>query len=85
VIITELLTVLVLLNSKDKSKDINCKITDVATCKAIKKVFLHINCAILPKYNYETAKARALCEISDERAGQHGGNPADSDRLGDVY
>ena len=41
-IITELLTALVLLNTKGKRTNIDSKITDVATCKVIKQAFLDV-------------------------------------------
>jgi len=41
-IITELLNAIVLPNTKPKWKNIDSKITDVATCKVIKKVFLDV-------------------------------------------
>ena len=41
--ITDLLTTLVLLNTKPQMKNIDSKITDVATCKVIKKVLLDVN------------------------------------------
>jgi len=42
-IITDLLTALVLLNTNSETQYIDSKITDVATCKVIKKVFLDVN------------------------------------------
>jgi len=64
-IITALLTTLGLLNTKLRRKNIDSKITDVATCKVIKKVILDVNYAILIEYNSQTAKPRPLYESSN--------------------
>jgi len=79
-IITEQWTALVLLNTQHKRKNIDSKITNVATCKVIKKVFLHVHYVILIKYNYQMAKARALYESPDGPTGQPADNPPNSDR-----
>jgi hypothetical protein len=83
--VTELFTALVLLNTQYKLKYIESKITDVATCKVIEKVFLDVNKVILIKYNYQTASPRALCESTDVPAGQPVDNLPNSDGLGDVH
>jgi len=84
-IITELLTTLVLLNSKHKRKNIDSKISNVATCKVINKVFLDVNEVILIKYKYRTAKPRALYESTGGPAGQPADNLPNSDGLGDIH
>ena len=82
---TVLLTALVLLNITHKKKNIDSKLTDVAPCKVLKNVLLDVSWAILIKYSYGTAKARALYEYTDERSGQHGDNLPNSDGLGTVH
>ena len=83
-IITALLTTLGLLNTKLRRKNIDSKITDVATCKVIKKVILDVNYAILIEYNSQTAKPRPLYESSNWPALQPADNLPNSDGLGDV-
>ena len=41
-IITDLMTAIVLLNTKHNKKNIGSKITDVSTCKVIKMEFLDV-------------------------------------------
>jgi len=84
-IITELLTAIVLLNTNHEWQNIDVKITDVTTCKVIKKVFLDGNKPILIKYNYHSAKAKALYKSTDGPAGQHADYPPKLDRLGHVH
>jgi len=84
-IITELLTALVLLSTNLKRQNIDSKIAKGATCKVIKMVFLDVNYLILIKYNYQTAKARALYESTDGPAGQPADYSPNSDRLGDFH
>jgi len=55
-IMTELLTTLELLNTKQRRKVIDSKITNFTTCKAIEMVFLDVIEVILIKYYYQTAK-----------------------------
>jgi len=84
-IITVLLTALVLLTKNHRKKNIDSKMTNVATCKVNKKIFLDVNYVILIEYNYQTAKARALYESTDGRAGQPADNPPNPDSMGDVH
>jgi len=83
--LTEVLTAVVLLNTRHKRQSIDSKITEVVICKVIKKEFLDVNYLILIKYNYQSAKARALYKSTDGPAGQPADNPANSDGLADVH
>jgi len=84
-IITDLMTAIVLLNTKHNKKNIGSKITDVSTCKVIKMEFLDVIWVILIKYNYQTAKARTLYASTDGPTAQPADNPPNSDKLGDVH
>jgi hypothetical protein len=77
-VITELLTALVLINTNHKSKNINSKITHVATSNVIKTVFLDVNWVILIHYSSQTATPSALFESTDGPAEQPTDNPPNS-------
>lgn len=62
-ILTELLTISVLLNANHKRKNINCRITNVATWKVTKKVSLDVNCVILSQYNCQIAKQKRYMNL----------------------
>jgi len=84
-IITELLTALEVQNTKLKRKNIHSKIIDIVTCKAFKKRLLDVEQAIVIRYYYQRAKARALYESTDGPAGQSADNRPSSDWLGDIH
>jgi hypothetical protein len=84
-IITEQLTALVHCNTNQKSQNIDSKMTDVAICTVIKKVFLEVNWLILIQYSYQTAKSRALYKSTDGPAEVHANYPSNSAWLGDVH
>ena len=80
-LITELLTTFIGKNTTYKRKNTDSKIIDMANCKTCKKRLLAAEYAILVRYYYQTAKARALYESTDGPAD----NPPNSDGLGDLH
>jgi len=66
---TELLTALQLKNTKQTWENTDCKIINIAICKACKKSLLDVEIPILIRYYYVTAKTTALYESIDGPAG----------------
>jgi len=84
-LITELLTALLLKNTKQTWKNTDSKIINIAMCKTCKKSLLDVENAILIRYYYYTAKTRALVESTDGPAGQPADNLPNSEGLGNVH
>jgi len=82
-IITELWTCFVVQNSKHKRKNIDCKIINIATWRALKKILLDVELAIIINYYFQTATARALYESTDGPDGHPADNLPHSDGWGD--
>jgi hypothetical protein len=79
------LTTLIIQNTKHNRKNIHFKILNITTCKAFTKGLLDVEQAVLIKYYYQTAKAKALYESTDGPAGQPADKPPNSYGLGDFH
>jgi len=84
-LITTLLTPFIGKNTLYKREDMDSKIIDIANCKTCKKRLLAVEYAILIRYYYETAKAKALYESIDGPAGLPANNPPNSDGVRDFH